>query len=67
MLMVPFSKEMDLNVAVSLPRTECVMRFYSSLLGKGSLAFWCLLLQAALYSQALKMSLVPGQRSGILN
>lgn len=67
MLMVLFSEEMDLNVAVSQPCTDSIVWFYSSLLGKVSLAFWCLQLQASLYSRALKMSPVPGQRSGILN
>ena len=66
-LMVPFSEEMDLNVAVSLPCTDCIVWFYSSLLGKVSLAFWCLLLQASLYLQALKTLPVPGRRSGIPN
>lgn len=65
--MVPFSEEMDHNVAVSLPCADCIVWFYSSLLGKVSLAFWCLLLQASLYSQALKMSPVPGQKLGILD
>lgn len=65
--MVPFSEEKDLNAVVSLPCTDRIVWFYSSLLGKVSLAFWCLLLQLSSYSQALKMSPVPGQRSGILN